>query len=302
MGRTSFDWNRLKIFHAVAEAGSFTEAGRRLHLSQSAVSRQVAALEENFGLMLFQRHARGLALTEAGRNLFEVADDLQSRLRTAAALIKETKDSPSGLLHVTTTMGFGALWLTGALRDFMEQYPAIQIQVSIEEYGQDISKAKSDVGILPHPPDDPGLIQRQLLNYHFYLFASDSYVKKYGEPKEIADLENHRLIGFRSEGVYPYSQINWHLTTQRDDKSPRQSVYESNNLIALAEAAQCGIGIAYLPSYFQRAFPKLRRVVAKTEGPVLPAYFVYPESLKNSKRVKILKDYLIERVKAEDFT
>ena len=302
MGKTSFDWNRLKVFHAVAEAGSFTAAGKKLHLSQSAVSRQVAALEDGFGLMLFQRHARGLVLTEAGRSLFEVANELKTRLSSTAALIRETKDSPSGHLHIVTTLGFGTLWLSSRLMEFQKLYPDIKIQLSIEDYGAELLQAKADVGIFPHPPDNPGLIQRQLLNYHFYLFASEEYLSSHGHPKNLEDLEKHRLLGYKSEGIYPYNQINWHLSAGRDDQPALQPSFESNNLIALAEAAQSGFGITYLPSYFINRFSKLIRVLPKVSGPVLPAYFIYPESLKNSKRIAVLKDFLIQTVKIDNKT
>jgi DNA-binding transcriptional LysR family regulator len=297
MSQTSFDWDRLRIFYIVAEAGSFTEAGKKLHLSQSAVSRQIAALEDSLGIPLFHRHARGLVMTEAGRTLFTVAMDLNTKLSNASSMLKEGKEKAAGSIHITTTAGFGTLCLTGMLQKFLDQYPEIKIRLSIEDYDLDMTRAKADVGILPHPPNHPGLIQRHLLDYHFYLFASKEYLSRNGEPKSIKDLSNHHLIGFNSEGVLPYDQINWHLGAGLEGEPPRKPLLECNNLLTIAHAAEAGIGICYLPSYFIGAFPKLLRVLPNIEGPVLPAYFVFPEALRNSKRVHVLRDYLVNELK-----
>src|SRR6056297_83760 len=105
------DWDKLRIFHAVADAGSLTHAGDTLHLSQSAVSRQIRALEESLDVVLFHRHARGLILTEQGELLFDATRAIRKRLEAAEARIRDSADGIHGELRVTTTTGFGTLWL-----------------------------------------------------------------------------------------------------------------------------------------------------------------------------------------------
>jgi DNA-binding transcriptional LysR family regulator len=108
----AMDWDKLRVFHAVAEAGSFTHAGEALNLSQSAVSRQISALEESVSMPLFHRHARGLILTEQGELLFRTAREVFAKLAMAEGLISESKDRPKGPLKITTTVAFGSVWLT----------------------------------------------------------------------------------------------------------------------------------------------------------------------------------------------
>ena len=105
------DWDKIRIFYTVAEAGSFTRAGDDLGLSQSAVSRQISALERELKAPLFHRHARGLILTEQGDLLFRAARDMKMRLETTRARLVETSERPSGDLKVTTTVGLGSIWL-----------------------------------------------------------------------------------------------------------------------------------------------------------------------------------------------
>ncbi|MFN3077851.1 MAG: LysR family transcriptional regulator, partial [Alphaproteobacteria bacterium] len=123
------DWDKLRIFHAVAVAGSFTHAGEALALSQSAVSRQIGALEESLGVALFHRHARGLILTEQGELLYRTAHDVFAKLALAESRIAESKDRPEGPLAITATVAFGSLWLTPRIREFIELYPDISVSL-----------------------------------------------------------------------------------------------------------------------------------------------------------------------------
>src|SRR5204863_1967420 len=123
------DWDKLKVFHAAAEAGSFTHAGEKLSLSQSAVSRQVSALEQELNAPLFHRHARGLILTEQGELLHRTAHDVFMKLEAARAKLTDSRERPNGELRVTTTPGIGVHWLTPRLGEFIELYPDVQLSL-----------------------------------------------------------------------------------------------------------------------------------------------------------------------------
>src|SRR5262245_34941204 len=125
------DWDKLRIFRAVAEAGSFTHAGALLNLSQSAVSRQISALEDSLRTPLFHRHARGLILTEQGEVLFETVRDVTAKLALAEAQLAESKERPTGLLRVTATVAFGSTWLAPRLHRFFELHPEIRVHMVV---------------------------------------------------------------------------------------------------------------------------------------------------------------------------
>jgi DNA-binding transcriptional LysR family regulator len=187
------DWDKLRIFHAVADAGSLTHAGDALHLSQSAVSRQIRALEESLNTTLFHRHARGLILTEQGELLFDATKSMAKRLDTAAARIRDSEEEVFGDLRVTTTMGFGSLWLAPRLAALYDQYPHLKIDLILEERVLDLPMREADVAIRLKEPSQADLIRKRLMTVHMRLYATPQYLEKAGPIERLSDLSaRHR--------------------------------------------------------------------------------------------------------------
>ena len=190
------DWDKLRVFHAVAEAGSFTHAGDTLNLSQSAVSRQISALEEALQVPLFHRHARGLILTEQGEALNRTVREVFAKLAITEALLTESREKPAGRLKVTTTVGFGASWLAPRLQAFLEAYPDVSITLLLDDADLDLAMREADVAIRMHPPKQPDLVQRHLMTIEWQIYASPEYLKKHGVPQRAEDLDAHKLVLF----------------------------------------------------------------------------------------------------------
>nr|MDA3888687.1 LysR family transcriptional regulator [Allgaiera sp.] len=188
------DWDKLRIFHAVADAGSLTHAGEVLHLSQSAVSRQIRALEESLNTTLFHRHARGLILTEQGELLFDATSSMVKRLDAASARIRDAEDEVFGELRVTTTIGFGTLWLAPRLSTLYDRYPDLKIDLMLEERVLDLPMREADVAIRMKEPSQADLIRKRLMNIRMRLYASENYLAARGTPEKLEDLSQHRLI------------------------------------------------------------------------------------------------------------
>src|SRR6056297_2490925 len=188
------DWDKLRIFHAVADAGSLTHAGDVLHLSQSAVSRQIRALEESLNATLFHRHARGLILTQQGELLFDATSAMVKRLDTAAARIRDSEDEVFGELRVTTTTGFGSLWLAPRLAALYARYPELKIDLMLEERVLDLPMREADVAIRMKEPSQADLIRKRLMSVNMRLYASPAYLDDRGRPESMDDLAGHRLI------------------------------------------------------------------------------------------------------------
>ncbi|MDF2689362.1 MAG: LysR family transcriptional regulator, partial [Microvirga sp.] len=151
------DWDKIRIFYTVAEAGSFTRAGDDLGLSQSAVSRQISALERELKAPLFHRHARGLILTEQGDLLFRAARDMRMRLETTKARLVETSERPSGELKVTTTVGLGSIWLAQRIAEFLDLYPDVRVELILSNEELDLAMREADVAIRLRRPAQPDL-------------------------------------------------------------------------------------------------------------------------------------------------
>jgi len=289
------DWDKLRVFHAVAEAGSFTHAGETLNLSQSAVSRQISALEEALAVPLFHRHARGLILTEQGETLNRTVREVFAKLAMTEALLTESKEKPSGRLKVTTTVAFGSTWLAPRLKDFLDLYPEITLSVVLDDAELDLAMREADVAIRMHTPRQPDLVQRHLLTISWIVFASKEYLDAAGTPEKIEDLANHKLIIY---GDYrpPVPDINWLYEAAKRAGVTRKPVLEMNSIFGMLRAVRSGLGIAALPDYMVEETEGLVRVLPDLKAPKVDAYFVYPEELRNSKRVAVFRDFLLARL------
>jgi DNA-binding transcriptional LysR family regulator len=290
------DWDKLRVFHAVAEAGSFTHAGDALNLSQSAVSRQISGLEESLQVPLFHRHARGLILTEQGELLYRTARDVFAKLSMTEAMLSESKDRPKGPLKVTTTVAFGSAWLTPRIKEFLELYPEITLSLLVDDGELDLSMREADVAIRMTPPRQPDLVQRHLLTVRSYAFASPEYLKKHGVPTRAEDLDEHRLIVYGDDARPPAATINWLLEAGSKPGAERRPILKVNNVNGIYRAVQSGLGIGSIPNYMLQETSELVRVLPELSGPTVEAYFVYPEELRPSKRIAVFRDFLIRKV------
>lgn len=295
------DWDRLRIFHAVAEAGSFTHAGEKLNLSQSAISRQISALEESVKVPLFHRHARGLLLTEQGEMLYRTVKDVFHKLSMAEARLAETKDRPSGPLKITTTMAFGSTWLTPHIKEFIDLFPEVEVTLLLSDEELDLGMRQADVAIRMTPPRQPDLIQRPLMTVNHRIFGSPDYIASRGKPTTATDLDHHDLIVFGEEAPLPSKTVNWLLEIGARPETPRRPILRVNNVYGIYRAVRSGLGLAALPEFMQPEHIKLDPVLPELEGPITQAFFVYPEELRHSKRITVFRDFLLRKVAESNF-
>ena len=294
------DWDKLRIFHAVAEAGSFTHAGHELLLSQSAVSRQVSALEADLHVSLFHRHARGLILTEQGEMLYRTAHEVLTKLAAAETRLMDSKEKPSGDLRITTTVGLGSVWLTPRIKEFMELYPDIRVALLLEDRELDLSMREADVAIRLRRPSQPNLIQRKLFTVHHHVYASPEYLKKHGTPKSVDDLDKHKILIFgETEGFL--TDLNWLATVGRAPDNPRIPALRVNNAYGLRRAVHAGAGIAILQDYIVPSDSNIVQIDLPLEAPQFECYFVYAEELKETKRVTAFRDFIVNKAREWSF-
>lgn len=294
------DWDKLRMFLAVADAGSFTHAGEALNLSQSAVSRQIGALEESLSVPLFHRHARGLERTEQGDLLYQTAKEIFAKLAVTQARLSESRDAAKGLLKITTPVAFGSTWLAPRVNEFLELYPDIRLSIRVDDDELDLAMREADVAIRLTAPKQPDLVQRHLFTFHFHIYASRAYLERHGTPTELDALRAHRLIGYGDHPHPPFPDVNWMLRPSTLDLADR-AVLQVNNLLAIKNAVLAGVGVATLPDYMAADNPDLVRLLPEIEAPAVPAYFVYPEELRSSKRIGVLRDFLLSKVQQQTF-
>lgn len=289
------DWDKLRIFHSVADAGSFTNAANALNLSQSAISRQVSTLEHDLGVTLFSRHARGLILTEQGETLYQTVHDVLLKLDAVKNKLTDSKERPEGKLRITTTVGLGTGWLTNRIHEFLELYPDVTLDINLVNEELDLTTRQADCAIRLRQPSQVDIIQRKLFTVHFHIYASPTYIKRHGQPQSLDDLENHRILAFGDNTPGYLAEMNWLKTVGRKDSNPRAPVCEVDNLIALRKIVEGGAGIAVLPDYIVESRHTLVQLMQSAEVPSFDTYFCYPESMRGSAKLMAFRDFLISK-------
>jgi len=290
------NWDKLRVLHVVAETGSFTGAGRILNLSQSAVSRQIRGLEHSLKLPLFHRHARGLLLTEQGEELHHTVRDIYSKITMTEARLVEIRERPKGPLKITTTVGFGSLWLTEYIGEFLDLYPDISVRLFVTDVELDLTMREADVAIRVTRPTQPELIQRHLFTGHYGIYAAPSYLNRFGAPRTLEQMADHRVISFGSEMPSPFEGYKWlvdEITSVVGDFSPALTV---NNLYGMLRSTENGVGIAALPSFLGEGKTNLVRILDRLETPSSDCYFVYPAELRDSQRIGVFREFLLRKV------
>ena len=290
------DWDKLKIFHAVAEAGSFTNATINLNLSQSAISRQIQSLEQDLKVQLFERHARGLTLTENGEYLFKTAHDVISKLKEVESTLGDQKNKPTGKLTITTVRSFGTHWLTPRIQEFMTLNPEIEIELIFEDRELDLSTRQADIGIFMRRPKQLNYIQKKLVDLKYYIYGSNKYLEKHGMPKTISDLNKHKFISFGKGAPSPVYDPDWALKLGIKDSKKRKPVMKVNSVMGLLLAVEAGVGLAALPEYLVSNSNNVIKVLPNSEGPITEAHFVYPQSLKNTARITAFRNFLFSKI------
>ena len=290
------DWDKLKIFYTVAEASSFTKASTILNLSQSAISRQIQSLETDLKIKLFERHARGLALTDSGKYLFQTAHEVISKLKDVETNLSEEKDNLIGKLVVTTVVSFGTTWLTPRIKEFMDLHPGIEIELIFDDGELDLATRQADVAIRMRRPKQLNLIQKKFVDFNYHIYGSNDYLEKNGYPKTLKDLDKHKFITYGKGAPSPVYNPDWVLKIGTKDGKKRKSLLKVNSVYGLLLAVQSGAGLAALPDYIAHNISGITKVLPTEPGKPTETHFVYPESLKKNARLVAFRNFIFSKV------
>ena len=290
------DWDKLKIFHTVAEASSFTKASDILNLSQSAISRQIQSLENELKIKLFERHARGLILTSNGEYLFKTAHEVILKLKDVESALSAENDKLTGKLTVTTVVSFGTTWLTPRIKEFMNLNPGIEVELIFDDKELDLSTRQADIGIWMRRPKQLNYIQKKFVNFNYHIYGSNDYLAKNGYPRNIRDLNKHNFITYGRGAPSPVFNPDWVLKLGATSGKKRKPIMKVNSVYGLLLAVQSGVGLAALPDYITFNVPNLTKVLPNESGIPTETHFVYPESLKNVAKVTAFRNFIFSKV------
>ncbi len=289
------DWDKLRTFHAAADSGSLTAAAEKVGLSQSAVSRQIAALEEDLGVPLFHRHARGLILTGPGKVLQQSTVQMATIAAVAESNLKDARERPQGELLITAPVGFGSTWLAPRMGGFMDAYPDVTLRLILDDRELDLTTLEAECAVRLWQATHADLIQRKLFSVKTSLYASRDYIAANGAPNRLSDLDSHRIIAYGAKESDEMRVLDFALTIGREGQKPRVAGLSINNISALVTSVAAGLGIGGLPDYLAAMQPNLVRILPDYPGPDLDVFFIYPADLRRSKRIAAFRQYLIDQ-------
>ena len=289
----------LRAFVKVVELGSFSEAGRQLRLSRSAISKYVGELEHSLGVQLLNRTTRHASPTENGQAYFERALSVLADLDAADHAVAQAQATPRGLLRINAPMSFGTLQLGPAVADFMALYPELQIHLVLSDDQLDPTQGGFDVTLRIADLGSSSLIARKIIGIDRVVCASPDYLAQHGTPKTPAELRQHALLtyGFLLTGN------QWKLTGADGDHwiQPSWNLC-ANNAEVLCDAAVKGRGIALLPIFIAgRALRdgRLQAFLAGYQTPPLTLYAIYPPTRHLAVKVRLFIDFLVARFAAQ---
>jgi DNA-binding transcriptional LysR family regulator len=288
----------LRAFVKVVELGSFSEAGRSLRLSRSAVSKYIADLENDLGVQLLNRTTRHVSPTENGQAYFERVLGVLGDLDAADQAVADLQATPRGLLRVNAPMSFGTLQLGPAIADFMVRYPDLRIQLALSDQQVDPVQDGLDVTLRIADLEASSLIARKIMPIDRAVCASPDYLEKHGVPRHPGDLREHNCLtyGYLSTGN------QWKLSGADGDHwiQPPWTLCV-NNAEVLRDAAIGGRGVVLLPTFIADAALRsgvLQMVLPDYSAPPLTLYAIYPPTRHLALKVRLFIDFLVERFSA----
>ena len=295
----NLNWEKAKTFYVVARMGTFSKAAKYFHIAQSAVSRQIIDLEQALEQKLFVREPRGVRLTRKGEELYSIVETTFSSLtgftrNTHAKLNKGKKRQ----IKIAATQAIAAYVLDTHILAYNKENPHLIFELVSDDSMTDIVLNDIDIAIRPFNPEAQDVYQEPLFTLEKKLFASQSYLDKYGEPQTLADLKNHHLLSITRPEESSYADVNWILNMGVSEGKSRKPVYASNAIESVVKAAKQGMGI--MASYDGMEIikdSKLKNVLSQIKTEKTEQYFTYPTSFKEDDEILALKSYLQKKLK-----
>jgi DNA-binding transcriptional LysR family regulator len=285
----------MRVFTAVVEAGSFAGAADKLELSRGMATRYVAQLEAHLGVRLLNRTTRKLSLTEAGHDCNDRALQILSMIAEAESSLAQTSSVPRGILRVCSSNAFGARHLGLAITQYLQEYPGVQVDLTLNDRVVDLVEEGFDLAIRVATKIDSGLVARKLAHSRLVVCASPGYLQKHGVPTVPEDLIHHHCLTY----AYVNSPNEWRFRRRGVEKRiPVSGNLRANSGDILRNAAAEDLGVTLQPDFL--AFEALRegklvRVLADWQNDELGVFAVYPNRKFLPAKVRNFIDFLVER-------
>ena len=290
-----FDWDKAKCFYYVYKFNSINKASNCLHISQSALSKKIKALEEEVNCQLIIRSQRGVKPTRKGDELFSIIEETFHKLKGFNYNnVAMSHNGQKRKIKISTTQPIAAYVLNEHILNYNKLYPEVIFEIDTNDHLIDLIINDVDIAIRPYDSEAKGVQQEHIFTLEKKLYASEDYLNKYGEPKTVEDLSNHHLLSYSHPEERPYSDLQWILKLGKTNGEMHEPVYTADSLECLIEATQKGVGI--FACYDNMSLVKnsgLVRILSSITAPTIRDYIIYPNHLKNDQLFIEFKTYLL---------
>lgn len=287
------DWNDLRYFLAVARAGSTLAAGRELRTSQTTVARRIAALEDALGVRLFEKRQAGYALTPAGEDLLERAEQVEAAASAFAEAASAQSRDTSGTVKITTEEVYAITLLAPLLRELHDAHPDIRIDLDTSQSVRDLGAGEADISLRSTKGDNQaaGLVGRQLCTDDWALYCSRSYAERHGVPRTRAALKKHAFIGGGGGNLWIHYQ-GWLQSLGLEEQVAMHHATSGG----LLSGVRSGFGIAVLPCIVADGDPDLVRCIPPRANHDRMLWLFTHERVRHTPRVRTVIDFLYEKL------
>lgn len=285
------NWDDYRYFLAVAETGSLSAAARRLRVAQPTVGRRIQVLEEALGARLFDRLSHGYALTVLGESIREFAVRIEQDALAIERRVAGAEEQIAGKVNLTTAEGLGVYWLAAQLPALRQQFPQLEIELSIDMSLADLLRREADIALRVGTPGSDELVGRTIGKVSFGLYAAKAYLAAHGEPKKLVDLAKHTFIE-STGGIAELKQVQ----LLRELAKQADIGLHCNHIATQLHAARAGLGLLSLPAYMAHDAADLRRVLRTKFDVQLDLWLLTHRDLRRSARIRAVMDFIVEAV------
>ncbi|MEM6495151.1 MAG: LysR family transcriptional regulator [Pseudomonadota bacterium] len=289
----NFDWNRARAFLVTAEEGSLSAAARALNMTQPTLGRQVSALEQELGVVLFERVGRGLTLTPSGLELLEHVRTMGDAANHLTRVASGQAQAVEGSVRITASEAFSVFLLPVIVQKLRQLHPGITVEVVASNDVSDLRRREADIAVRNGQPTDPDLIARKIKDETAHLYAARSYLRKIRNPKTLDEFEGADFLGFENNDDF-LEGLKWAGLSLRSLSFP----IVCNNHLVHWEMTKQGLGIGVMATIVGDAEPKVERALPWLEPFVFPVWLVAHREVNTSRRVRLVFDLLAEELGA----
>lgn len=289
-----FDWNRARAFLVTAEEGSLSAAAKALGMAQPTLGRQVDALEEELGVILFERLGRGLTLTPSGHELLSHVRGMGEAASQMSLAATGRSEALEGSICITATEVTAIYDLAPIIAKLRKIHPGVEVEVAASDDSKDLRRREADIAMRNYRPKENDLVARKIGDEVAMLYASAEYIEKYGVPTKLRDLRNHKFVGFdgSDEMVKQLSSIGLEI-------SDENITVRAGNHMVHWELTKAGVGIGIMPERVGDLEPKVRSLMPSFRKMAYPVWLVAHRELHTSRRVRTVFDFIASEYAAK---